>query len=433
MLDSVHPAQTLEIIRRHTIGDGYPIVVDTKQSHMSWLVDARDGKRYLDCTSQYASQPLGWNHPALSKMDIEAVQAIKHKIANSDFYTAEKARFVRDISDVLPDFKYFFFVEGGTLAVENALKVAFDWKAQKLGFHPNHTPSFDVIHFQHAFHGRGGYTLSLTNTTPEKTQWFPRFEWTRVPSPATNLYTPEEQLRVENDALKMIWDTLSGLYSGKDVAALIIEPIQGEGGDNQFTQRFFTSLREMCDEFDTLLIFDEVQTGLGLTGKMWAYQHYGVTPDIIVFAKKTQVGGIAVTSRIDDVNHVFRVSSRINSTWGGNIVDMIRFSAIKKGIEDYNLLASVNKVGESLRDGLRRLPIISNVRGLGLMIAFDLETPEQRNEVLERMEGHVLALKCGPRSIRLRPHLSFSELDAEVACGFIEQALTYNQTLALAA
>ncbi len=424
-MDIVHPAETLDIIRRHTIGDGYPIVVDTKNSYMSWLVDARNGRTYIDCISQYASQPLGWNHPALSKMDFDAANTIKHKIANPDFYTPEKARFVRDIADVLPDFKYFFFVEGGSLAVENALKVAFDWKAQKLGCLHDEAPVFDVIHLQHAFHGRSGYSLSLTNTTPEKTRWFPKFEWTRVPSPAINLYPdPVEQFCVEEDTLLKMW----GAMCGKNVAAVILEPIQGEGGDNQFTPRFFKMVREMCDELGALLIFDEVQTGLGLTGKMWAYQHYNVKPDIIAFAKKTQVGGIAVNDRIEDVDHVFKVSSRINSTWGGNIVDMVRFSAIKKGIEDYNLLKSVNRVGEKLREGLQQLPIITNVRGLGLMIAFDVESTDKRNELLDKIENHVLALKCGPRSIRLRPHLSFSEKDADMACGFIEQAITCSHT-----
>jgi len=429
MLDKIHPSQTLDIIRRHTIGDGYPLVVDTKNSHMSWLVD-HTGKRYLDCVSQYASQPLGWNHPALSHMDAEAVHAIKHKIANSDFYTAEKARFIRDIHDTLQDFKYFFFVEGGTLAVENALKVAFDWKAQKMGCHPDVTPDMDIIHLQHAFHGRGGYSLSLTNTTPEKTRWFPRFNWTRIPSPAINRNRNDEDVKtVEDIALGMAWESMTK----KNAAAVIMEPIQGEGGDNHFTPRFFRSLREMCDETDTLLIFDEVQTGLGLTGKMWAYQHYGVTPDIIVFAKKTQVGGIAATKRIDDVDNVFKVSSRINSTWGGNIVDMIRFSAIKKAIDNYKLLDQVKRVGEKLVEDLKKLPVIQNVRGLGLMIAFDLEDGNQRDEVLAKMEDHILALKCGSRSIRLRPHLSFDETDAEIACGFIERSVTCNRPSVLAA
>lgn len=428
-LDAIHPRQALEIIRQHTIGDGYPIVVDTRASHMSWLVDA-DGRHYLDCISQYASQPLGWNHPALSAMDDDAIHAIKHKMANPDFYTVDKARFVRDIADVLPDFSYFFFVEGGSQAVENALKVAFDWKAQKMGCHPDVTPEFDVIHLEKAFHGRGGYSLSLTNTTPDKTRWFPTFKWTRIASPAVNLYPDAtEQRAVEEQALRSAWDAMTK----GNVAAVIIEPIQGEGGDNYFTHRFLKMLREMCDENETLLIFDEVQTGLGLTGKMWAYQHYDIKPDILCFGKKVQVGGIAVTRRVEDVDHVFKISSRINSTWGGNIVDMVRFSAIKKGIEDFGLLDSATSVGRKLRAGLKKLPVISNVRGLGLMVAFDLESPEKRDEVLEKMEKNILALKCGTKSIRLRPHLSFDETDAEIACGLIESVVTCSQSSVAAA
>jgi L-lysine 6-transaminase len=426
MLDIIQPNETLDLIRRYTIGDGYPLVIDTKKSFMSWIID-HEGKSYLDCVSQYASQPLGWNDPSLSCLDEDAKDIIRHKVANSDFYTMEKGRFIRDISSILPDFKRFFFVEGGTLAVENALKVAFDWKAQKINCPQNVTPNLDVIHLQHAFHGRGGYSLSLTNTTPEKTRWFPTFPWTRIPSPAINIYREEENLkRIEDIALNMAWEAMTK----KNAAAFIMEPIQGEGGDNQFSKRFLTSVREMCDETETLLIFDEVQTGVGLTGKWWAYQHYGIVPDIITFSKKTQVGGIATTDRIDDIANVFKVSSRINSTWGGNVIDMARFSAIKKAIEENNLLENVTKVGEKLREDLKQLPEIQNVRGLGLMIAFDLASSERRNQVLENMEKNMFALKCGPRSIRLRPHLTFNEADAKIACEFIEKALTCNPTSA---
>jgi L-lysine 6-transaminase len=421
MLDQIATEDAVEIIRRHTIGDGYPFVVSL-DSHMSRLIDEKNNVWYIDCVSQYASQPLGWNHPALGVLDKDAPKLIKHKIANPDFYTKEKARFVRDIADVLPDFKYFFFVEGGSLAVENALKVAFDWKAQKIGCPPTITPDFDVVHLKHAFHGRSGYTLSLTNTTPDKTMWFPTFKWTRVDPPAVNLYPdPDEQLAVEERVLREIWHAMTS----RTVAAFIMEPIQGEGGDNYFTPRFFKMLREMCDELEVLLIFDEVQTGVGITGKMWAYQHYGVVPDIISFGKKTQVCGIAATGRIEDVNHVFKASSRINSTWGGNIVDMVRFSAIKYAIEQENMLESVNKVGEHLRSRLKEMPLIKNVRGLGLMVAFDMEDAAQRDAMLEAMEkNYLLALKCGPKSIRLRPHLTFSLSDANTACEAISKAIT---------
>lgn len=419
MLDHIPADRAVEIIREHTIGDGYPFII-SRNSHMSWLMDDVTKKSYMDCISQYASQALGWNHPALKVLEEDAAHVIKHKIANSDFYTKEMARFVRDISDVLPDFKYFFFVEGGSLAVENALKVAFDWKAQKMKCPTNVTPNFDVLHLKHAFHGRSGYALSLTNTTPDKTMWFPLFQWTRVDPPAVNLY-PDNLFEVEERVLKEIWTVMSS----RPVAAFIMEPIQGEGGDNYFSPRFFKMLREMCDELDSLLIFDEVQTGMGITGKMWAYQHYGVIPDVIVFAKKTQVGGIAATKRVDEVEHVFKVSSRINSTWGGNVVDMFRFSAIKKGIEDYNLLESVTKVGNWMREKLNELPLIKNVRGLGLMTAFDLEDGEQRNNMQQAMEDNqLLALRCGPKSIRLRPHLSFSQSDAETTLEMIEKSIT---------
>ena len=124
-----------------------------------------------------------------------------------------------------------------------------------------------------------------------------------------------------------------------DIAALIIEPIQGEGGDNHFRKEFFHTLRRLCDEYDMMFILDEVQTGVGLTGKMWAYQHFDFEPDILAFGKKTQVCGIMVSNRVDEVkDNVFKVSSRLNSTWGGNLVDMVRCQKYLEVIKEENLV-----------------------------------------------------------------------------------------------
>ena len=163
-----------------------------------------------------------------------------------------------------------------------------------------------------------------------------------------------------------------------DIAAIIIEPIQGEGGDNFFRNDFFTLLRNISDENNILLIFDEVQTGIGITGKMWAHQHYDARPDIICFAKKTQVGGILAGKRIDEIeDNVFSESSRINSTFGGNLVDMIRFKIILETIREEKLLKNSKDVGKYLLTRLKNLEkkypaYMTNSRGLGLWAAFDL-------------------------------------------------------------
>ena len=395
--------KAIDTLKNHILVDGFHIVVDQHKSFGSYIVDLNTGKKYLDCYSQFASQPLGWGHSALIKAQNEMGAVGRVKLANSDMYSSTYAEFVEKFSEITPDFKHYFFIEGGALGVENALKAAFDWKAKKLKYiHTVDINNLDVFHLKNAFHGRTGYTLSLTNTTPEKTALFPKFRWTTV----------------EPD-----WEDIERRVH-EEVAAIIIEPIQGEGGDNHFPIAFFKNLRRIADERECLLIFDEVQTGMGLTGKMWAYEHFDVVPDMMCFGKKTQVCGFCSTERIDEVKHnVFNTSGRINSTWGGNIVDMVRFNYIVDAINREDLIADVHDVGSHLLWSLRSIGEIDNVRGRGLMIAFDLPSSELRDRMVELLQENMLVLKCGSRSIRLRPALTFSKEDANVACQYIKEAI----------
>lgn len=395
--------EAIDTLKNHILVDGFHIVVDQHKSFGSYIVDLNTGKKYLDCYSQFASQPLGWGHSALIKAQNEMGVVGRVKLANSDMYSSTYAEFVEKFSEITPDFKHYFFIEGGALGVENALKAAFDWKAKKLKYiHTVDINNLDVFHLKNAFHGRTGYTLSLTNTTPEKTALFPKFRWTTV----------------EPD-----WEDIERRVH-EEVAAIIIEPIQGEGGDNHFPIAFFKNLRRIADERECLLIFDEVQTGMGLTGKMWAYEHFDVVPDMLCFGKKTQVCGFCSTERIDEVKHnVFNTSGRINSTWGGNIVDMVRFNYIVDAINREDLIADVHDVGSHLLWSLRSIGEIDNVRGRGLMIAFDLPSSELRDRMVELLQENMLVLKCGSRSIRLRPALTFSKEDANVACQYIKEAI----------
>ena len=395
--------KAIDTLKNHILVDGFHIVVDQHKSFGSYIVDLNTGKKYLDCYSQFASQPLGWGHSALIKAQNEMGAVGRVKLANSDMYSSTYAEFVEKFSEITPDFKHYFFIEGGALGVENALKAAFDWKAKKLKYiHTVDINNLDVFHLKNAFHGRTGYTLSLTNTTPEKPALFTKFRWTTV----------------EPD-----WEDIERRVH-EEVAAIIIEPIQGEGGDNHFPIAFFKNLRRIADERECLLIFDEVQTGMGLTGKMWAYEHFDVVPDMMCFGKKTQVCGFCSTERIDEVKHnVFNTSGRINSTWGGNIVDMVRFNYIVDAINREDLIADVHDVGSHLLWSLRSIGEIDNVRGRGLMIAFDLPSSELRDRMVELLQENMLVLKCGSRSIRLRPALTFSKEDANVACQYIKEAI----------
>ena len=423
-----------ERLAKHILADGYPIVMDMDKSHGSYVVD-ENGVEYLDLFSMFASTAIGYNHPHLmSKIDFLGRNAV-NKPAMSDIYTKDYADLIDTFERIaMPkELQYLFFISGGTLAVENALKAAFDWKTRLNISRGIEQEAGEVIHFKQAFHGRSGYTLSLTNTKdPRKYEYFPKFNWPRIDNPKIQYPVTEENLSKtiehEKQAIEQIEKTLSDRKN--KVACIIIEPIQGEGGDNFFRKEFFQTLRAICDKEEILLIFDEVQTGMGMTGKMWAFQHYDVVPDIISFGKKTQVCGIlANKEKLDQIpNNVFKESSRINSTFGGNYIDMLRFKLILEVIEQENLVDNAAKKGKYIINKLNEIAKetkkIHSVRGLGLFIAFDFDSDQNRSEFIKTcFDHHMIILPCGENSVRMRPHLNISEEDTNKAIEIIKLAL----------
>lgn len=401
------------ILSKYILADPNALVIDLNWSHDSWLVDEH-GKERLDCFSQYASQPLGWNHPKVIEKAYRLYKVCLHNPANSDMYCREYAEFVETFAQMTPDFKHHFFIAGGSLGVENALKAAFDWKAKKANFKNWGVNGLKVIYLKQAFHGRTGYTLTLTNTDPRKTDLYPTFNWIRVENPKICEEWPKNQERALEEIKKAM--------STWTCAAFIMEPIQGEGGDNHFDKSFFQEIRKLCDQYETLLIFDEVQSGVGLTGKMWAYEHFDIKPDLMAFGKKVQVCGCSSTTRIDEIkDNVFVTPSRINSTWGGNLTDMVRSTIYMGIIKEDKLIENAAEVGEYFKKQLESIGL-SNLRGRGLMIAFDFEDTNKRNDFLYRLSENMLAIKCGERSVRLRPHLTFTKEHADLATAFIKKA-----------
>ncbi len=414
-----------------------PMVLDMKRSRGIELYDELTGRKLLDFFGFYASSALGMNHPKLTGDEAfreRLMEAAVNKITNSDVRTVLMARFLKTFYRVaMPDYlPHAFFVEGGALAVENALKAAFDWKVQK-NFEKGYRREVghQVLHFDQAFHGRTGYTLSLTNTAdPRKTRYFPRFDWPRVSNPKMTFPVEKHLEEIEKREALALRQARHYFHTRKDdIACIIIEPIQGEGGDNHFRQAFLQALKDLALENEALLIFDEVQTGVGMTGAFWAHQAIGVEPDIISFGKKTQVCGILAGRRLDEVeNNVFHVGSRINSTWGGNLVDMVRFDRILEVIEEENLVEHAATAGAHLIGRLHELAgetgVVSNVRGRGLMCAFDLPTPEFRNRVLQRSydEG-IVVLGCGTRSIRFRSPLTITNEQIDLGIEILGRAV----------
>src|SRR3954470_8127432 len=347
----LQPAGVHEALAQHLLVDGFDFVLDLEASRGSRLLDARDGSSYLDLFTFFASSALGMNHPALAddeEFRRELLVAAVNKPSNSDVYTVAMAQFVETFSRVLgdPALPRLFLIEGGTLAVENALKVAFDWKSrwnEAHGIDP--ALGTKVLHLEKAFHGRTGYTMSLTNTEAVKVARYPKFDWPRIPSPSIN--GTDDVEAAEREALAAARAAFEA--DPHDIACFIIEPIQGEGGDNHFRPQFLQAMQALCREFDALFVVDEVQTGVGLTGTAWAYQQLGVEPDVVAFGKKTQVCGVMAGGRVDEVpDNVFAVSSRINSTWGGNLTDMVRARRILEVIEADGLIANAARLGEHL-------------------------------------------------------------------------------------
>lgn len=423
---AVTPRTVHDVLRQHVLVDGFELVLDLTESRGSTLVDARDGTRYLDLFTFFASSALGMNHPGLTddaEFAGELLTAARNKPSNSDVYSVPMARFVETFARVLgdPGLPHLFFVEGGALAVENALKVAFDWKSrwnEAHGIDP--ALGTQVLHLRDAFHGRSGYTLSLTNTDPVKTARFPQFDWPRIPSPYLSGTT--DVVRREGEALAAARAAFE--QHRHDIACFVMEPIQGEGGDHHFRPEFLQAMQALCREFDALFVLDEVQTGCGLTGTAWAFQQLGVQPDVVAFGKKTQVCGVMAGGRVDEVpDNVFRLGSRINSTWGGNLTDMVRARRILEVVESEGLIERAAELGAHLQhalDGLaERHPEVTDVRGRGLMCAFSLPSADLRNAVLAslREDERVLLLGCGSRSVRFRPALTVdpAELDAGIA------------------
>ena len=421
-----------EVLSRSMLVDGFDFVLDLAASAGSWLVDARDGRRYLDMFTFFASSALGMNHPALADDEdfrAELLQAALNKPSNADVYTVAMAGFVDTFARVLgdPALPHLFFVDGGALAVENALKVAFDWKTrhnEALGIDPE--LGTRVLHLRGAFHGRSGYTLSLTNTKPVTVARFPKFDWPRIDAPYVR---PGADMRaLEAESLRQARAAFEAYPH--DIACFIAEPIQGEGGDRHFRPEFFAAMRALCDEYHALLIFDEVQTGCGSTGTAWAYQQLGVAPDVVAFGKKTQVCGVMAGRRVDEIaDNVFAVTSRINSTWGGNLADMVRARRILEVIEADELFDRAAEHGRYLLDRLDELAcefpaVVREPRGLGLMCAFSLPTTADRDELIRRLwQRGVIVLPAGKDVVRFRPALTVSRAEIDIAISAVRAVL----------
>ena len=435
--DAVHAT-----LARHMLADGYDMVLDLDKSQGRRLHDSRSGRDYLDLFSFFATLPIGFNHPKMKDVDFLAklTRAALVNPTNSDIYSTEFAEFVEVFGRVAmrAHLPHAFFVAGGSLGVENALKAAMDWKVrQNFRKGAREEKGHQILHFREAFHGRTGYTVSMTNTAdPRKYEYFAKFDWPRVSNPHLRFpVTDAELARVQEAEAVTLAEVRKAFVERKDdIAAILLEPIQAEGGDHHFRTEFLSALKAVAHEHDALLIFDEVQTGVGLTGSFWAHEALGVQPDLLAFGKKMQVCGMLGGGRLDEEpDNVFKVSSRINSTWGGNLVDMVRSMRYLEIIEEERLVQNAATVGAHLLAKLQAMQaampdMLSNARGRGLMCAIDLPDTDTRNRVADKAyDLGLMILGCGHRSLRFRPPLDITRAEIDEALELLARAMAQSQ------
>lgn len=430
----VAPGDAVDALRERVSGDLVDIVVDLDSGAGCRFRDARDGTEYLDMTMYFSSAPLGHGSPALHSADFERdlLRAARVKPANPDFATVEQAEFAETFRRVVgdPELPLLFLIDSGTLAVENALKIAFDWKTKRNARAGIGARGCRVLHLRHAFHGRSGYTLSLTNTEQRKIRDYPKFDWPRIPSPAVSAadWEAAELLSAEVEALDAAREALRRY--APEIACFVYEPIQGEGGDRHLRSVFLRAMRELCLEHEVLTIADEVQTG-ALTGQPWASGSMELAPDLIAFGKRFQVCGVQGGRRVLDVaDNAFRETSRISSTWGGSLVDMVRANRILRVIESEDLFSHSRRMGEFLRAELRALAAefsgtVRDPRGRGLMCALSFHDASVRDRVinLARERYRTLFLPSGPDSLRWRPPLTVEPEELTEAVAVVRRCL----------
>jgi L-lysine 6-transaminase len=430
------PERVHETLAAHMLADGYDIVLDLEKSHGRQLYDSRKGRWFLDMFSCFATMPLGFNHPMMKDPEFLArlQRAALSNPANSDVFTVEMAEFVETFGKLaMPaHLPYLFLIAGGTLGVENALKAAFDWKVRRNLRLGKGEKGGQVIHFREAFHGRSGYALSLTNTAdPRKYQYFPKFDWPRIENPKLRFPVTEAENTRVAAAEARAEDAIKAAYRERrdDIACILIEPIQAEGGDNHFRPQFLQRLQDLAHENESLFVVDEVQTGVGMTGTMWAHEHWKLRPDLLAFGKKTQVCGCMGGPKLDEEpDNVFHTKSRINSTWGGNLVDMVRSQRYLEILDREKVLDNVRTTGAHLKSQLEKLQheipeVVSNARGLGLMCAIDFPDGATRDAVQRNAyELGMLILPCGTHSLRFRPPLDVTPAEVDEAVELVKRA-----------
>ena len=376
------------------------INIDFEKSHGSYLYDKKADRELLDFFGMYASLPLGYNHPIFRTREFidEYLRVSSFKVNNCEFVSDETLQFDAMFREFAGKGKYehFHYSCTGALAVEAAIKACLEYK----NYH-----KLNVVSFENSFHGINSYGGFVTSRFPgadARLEGLPKAYSTKI--------RPD---------LKEV----SRTFMNEDVTCLLVEPIQCSAGDIYFDQEFFVNIRQLCDEYDVPLVFDEIQVGFGGTGKLWYYEHLGIEPDIVIFGKKTQLSGIMAKPALGSIFSADN-SIRLEVTWDGDVSDMIRCKYIMKAYEMYDTLNNVDRQSTALIKGLSEIDEILNLRNCGLIVGFDLSNTEKRDILVNELyKNGLICNKTGQKSVRFRPNLNVNEEEIDHALRIIKETI----------
>ena len=383
-------------------GSIFNIKIDFEKSLGSFIYDKNTKKSYLDFFGMYASLPLGYNHDIFKTKEFqdEILRVSNIKVTNCEFISEETEEFDKIFSKFSGKEKFsnFHYCSTGALAVEAAIKVCLHYKQYK---------NLNILSFKNSFHGVNSYGGFITD---------------RFFSSNTRLAGLPEIFSTKcNFDLEEVENHLAD--KNNPVTCLFVEPIQCTAGDIHHDPNFFTKLRLLCNKYDIPLIFDEIQTGFGVTGKLWFFEHLDIIPDIVLFGKKTQVSGLMVVEKFNDIfNH--NNINRLEVTWNSDTIDMVRSKYIIKAYEQYNILDNVKLRSEQMMEILSIIDEIKNLRYKGLLFGFDFNSQQERDKFVKTLyHKGMICNTAGKLSVRLRPNLAITEEEVVKGCALIKEAL----------
>ena len=393
----------------------YPLVAE---SASGCVVTDVDGNRFLDFAAGIAVASTGHAHPAVVQAIKDQADRLIH-IAATDFYEPRYLEFMERLAAIAPfdEAARVFLTNSGTEAVEGAIKLA-----------RYHTHRPGIIAFEGGFHGRTLGALSLTNSKIKQRAGFgPLLPMVHhAPFPQVRAWRERSGGDGSAELAVLRKSVLGRMIAPSDVAAIVIEPVQGEGGYFPAPDSFLAGLREICDEHGILLIADEIQSGMGRTGRWWAMEHAGIQPDIVTTAKGV-ASGMPLGAFIARESIWTWPAGAHGSTFAGNPVCAAAGLATLD-LLDGGLIGNAAEMGELLRTRLEataeRHAGVRDIRGIGLMLGIEFESHEAANSVQQAAFARgLLVLECGEASLRLSPPLIVDAAAIEIAIGILDEAL----------